>query len=193
MYLTFLGGSASQSGGLIAVDAMGNMAITGTTTSPDFPVTDGSSLTSGTNDVTVSEIDPTGSTLFFRRFLAAAERNRNAPREALRSMRSDNIYVATDTSSTDLAGDRGRVPAHVRRARVATVSWPIFQPSATPSLIYCSYLGTNASAQIGVGGVAIDASSERIYRGIQLECGERISGEECVSDRVWRRSRATRF
>src|SRR5581483_7498563 len=51
-YLTFIGGSASQSGGLIAVDAAGNVAITGVTVSADFPVTDGSARTSGANDVT---------------------------------------------------------------------------------------------------------------------------------------------
>ena len=40
VYLTFLGGSGSQSGGLIAVDGSGDAAIMGTTTSTDFPVTD---------------------------------------------------------------------------------------------------------------------------------------------------------
>jgi len=65
VYVTFFGRSISQSAGLIAVNASGNVAVTGTTTSSDFPVTDGSTLTSGSNDATVSEIDPRGSTLLF--------------------------------------------------------------------------------------------------------------------------------
>lgn len=65
VYLTFIGGSGSQGAGLIAVDAAGDVAITGTTTSHDFPVTDGSARTSGGNDVTVSEIDQSGSVLLF--------------------------------------------------------------------------------------------------------------------------------
>ena len=34
----------------------------------------------------------------------------------------------------------------------------VFQPGAAPDLAYCSYLGANANEQIGVGGIAIDAS-----------------------------------
>ncbi len=37
LYLTFLGGTGTQAGGLIAVDSSGNVAITGTTTAVDFP------------------------------------------------------------------------------------------------------------------------------------------------------------
>ena len=40
VYLTFLGGSGTQRGGLIAVDGSGDVAVMGTTTSTDFPVTD---------------------------------------------------------------------------------------------------------------------------------------------------------
>jgi len=70
VYLTFLGGSGTQTGGLIAVTTGGSVAITGATTFPNFPVTDSSqptsALTGGAGkDVAVSEIDPTGSTLVF--------------------------------------------------------------------------------------------------------------------------------
>ena len=63
VYVTFLGGNTNQAGGLIAVDSSGDVAVTGTTTSSDFPVTDGSTQTSGSNSTIVSEIDPTGSKL----------------------------------------------------------------------------------------------------------------------------------
>jgi hypothetical protein len=63
IYLAFLGGSGNESGGMIAVDKSGRVAITGTTTSADFPVTDGSARTSGANDIVVTELAPTGASL----------------------------------------------------------------------------------------------------------------------------------
>jgi hypothetical protein len=157
VYLTFIGSSVSQAGALIAVDSGGDVAITGTTTSPDFPVTDGSARTSGSNDVTVSEIDPTGGTLLFSTLFggSGAESQYAAGGVALDAL--GNIYISSDTSSTDLpvtAGVFQTTPAGGSDGFLA-----VFQPGATPSLTYCSYLGANASAEIGVGGVAIDAAS----------------------------------
>jgi hypothetical protein len=157
VYLTFIGGSVSQSGGLIAVDAFGDVAITGTTTSPDFPVTDGSALTSGSNDSTVSEIDPTGSSLLYSTIFggSGAESQYNAGGIALDA--SGRIYIASDTSSQDLPVTMGVFqPAFAAASTDGFLA--VFQPGASPGLTYCSYLGTNASAEVGVGGVAIDAS-----------------------------------
>jgi hypothetical protein len=157
VYLTFIGGSVSQSGGLIAVDAFGDVAITGTTTSPDFPVTDGSALTSGSNDSTVSEIDPTGSSLLYSTIFggSGAQSQYNAGGIALDA--SGRIYIASDTSSQDLPVTMGVFqPAFAAASTDGFLA--VFQPGASPGLTYCSYLGTNASAEVGVGGVAIDAS-----------------------------------
>jgi hypothetical protein len=60
VYLTFIGGSGDEEGARLAVDANGNAAIVGTTTSTDFPVTDGSLRTAGANDATVTEVSATG-------------------------------------------------------------------------------------------------------------------------------------
>ncbi len=46
-YLTFIGGSGTESGGEIAVDGAGNVGLLGVTTSPDYPVSDGSVRTTG--------------------------------------------------------------------------------------------------------------------------------------------------
>jgi hypothetical protein len=164
VYLTFIGGSISQSGGLIAVDASGNAAVTGTTTSPDFPVTDGSTLTSGSNDATVSEIDPTGSTLLFSTLFggSGAESQYNPGGIAVDAQ--GQIYIASDTSSQDLPVTTGAFqPAFAGGSSDGFLA--IFQPSASPSLTYCSYLGTNASAEVGVGGIAVDASGNAYIAG----------------------------
>lgn len=102
IYLTFIGGSLSQTGGKIAIDAKGDVAITGTTTSTDFPVTDASKRTAGTNDVTITELDPTGAKLIFSTLFggSGAESTQNSGGIALDS--SGNVFIATDTTSADL-------------------------------------------------------------------------------------------
>jgi hypothetical protein len=70
VYLTFIGGSGTEAGGEIAVDSNGNVALARTTTSPDYPVKDSSTLTAGlggvaVNDATITEVDP-------RRFVRVA-------------------------------------------------------------------------------------------------------------------------
>jgi hypothetical protein len=164
VYLTFIGGSSSQAGGLIGVDGSGDIAITGTTTSPDFPVTDGSTLTSGSNDATVSEIDPTGSTLIFSTIFGGSGTESQYGPGGIAIDAQGRIYIASDTNSQDLL-----VTAGVFQAAFAGTSSDgfvaIFQPGASPDLAYCSYLGTNASAQVGVGGVAMDASGNAYIAG----------------------------
>ena len=158
VYLTFIGGSVSQAAGLIAVDASGDVAITGTTTSPDFPVTDGSVPTTGANDVAVSEVDPTGSVLLFSTLFGGSGSESQYSLGGIAFDALDNIYIASDTNSTDLP-----VTSGVFQTTLAAGSsdgfLAVFQPGSSPSLTYCTYLGTNASAEIGVGGVAIDAAS----------------------------------
>jgi hypothetical protein len=157
VYLTFIGGSVSQTGGLIAVDSSGDVAITGTTTSPDFPVTDGSTLTGGTNDTTVSELDPTGSTLLFSTLFGGSGAESQFNPGGIAFDAQQRIYLASDTSSQDLPVTTGAFqPAFAGSSADGFLA--VFQPGASPDVVYCSYLGANASAQIGVGGLAIDAS-----------------------------------
>jgi hypothetical protein len=57
------GRKRGSSGGLIAADPAGDVVVTGTTTSTDYPVTDSSVRTSGANNTVPTEVDPTGSNL----------------------------------------------------------------------------------------------------------------------------------
>ena len=158
VYLTFIGGSVTQTGGLIAVDSAGDVAITGATNSPDFPVTDGSTLTTGANDVTVSEIDPTGSTLTFSTLFGGSGAESQYAAGGIALDASGNIYIASDTSSTDLQVTAG-VFQTTFQGQGSDGFLAEFTPGASPSLIYCSYLGTNTNGQVGIGGVAIDAAN----------------------------------
>src|SRR5208282_230366 len=158
VYLTFLGGSANQTGGLIAVDSKGDVAITGTTTSSDFPVfpaADTSGRTSGSNDTTVSEIDPTGAKLLYSTIFGGngAESSQGAGGIALG--KSGNIFVASDTNSTNLPVTTGSYgQTYVSSTTDGFLA--VFEPSTTLQVTYCTYLGLDG--QIGVGGLAVDAT-----------------------------------
>jgi hypothetical protein len=174
IYLTFLGGSGAQNGGLIAVNTGGSVAITGTTTSPDFPVTDSSQPTNALsrgigNDVAVSEIDPTGGTLVFSTlFGGSGTQSKNGPGGiALDS--SGDVYIASDTNLTSLDAKSTDLPV---TPGAYQTTWDgqesdgflaIFQPPAqsggAATLKYCSYLGTNATGEVSIGGVAVDSNT----------------------------------
>ena len=164
VYLTFLGGSGNEAGGLLAVDSNGDVAITGTTTSPDFPVTDSSVLTSGVNDMAVSEINPAGNGLLLSTLLGGNGQQAQFSQGGLALDPSGNIFVAADTSSTNLPVTPGALQSTITGNQVDGFL-AVFQPTATPSLTYCTYLGAEANEQMGVGGVAVDASGSAYIAG----------------------------
>ena len=180
VYLTFLGGSQTQTGGLIAATAGGSVAITGTTTSADFPVTDSSlptnALSTGIgNDVAVSEIDPTGAVLVFSTLFGGSGIESENGNGGIALGPSGNVYVASDTNPTTLDTTSPDLP--VTTGAYAT-TWDgqesdgflaIFTPPAqsggAATLKYCSYLGTNALARVSVGGVAVDSTGSAYIAG----------------------------
>jgi hypothetical protein len=165
VYLTFLGGSANHAGGLIAVGSKGDVAITGTTTSSDFPVfpaADTSARTSGSNDTTVSEIDPTGAKLLYSTIFGGngAESSQGAGGIALDV--AGNIFVASDTNSSNLPVTTGSY-GQTYMSPTTDGFLAVFEPSTTLELTYCTYLGLDG--QIGVGGVAVDAAGNAYIAG----------------------------
>lgn len=175
VYLTFLGGSQEQSGGLIAVANGGSVAITGATTSPDFPVTDTTrAATAPANDVAVSEVDPTGSTLVFSTlFGGTGVESRNGSGGIALDAAGD-VYVSSDTNITPL--DLGSTDLPITPTAAPTtayqVTWdgedsdaflaiytPPAQAGGAAMLKYCSYLGTAATGTVSIGGVAVDSNT----------------------------------
>ncbi len=65
-YSTYLGGTGDDVISDVAVDAQGNVYVTGATTSPDFPVTDGAyqPIMPGGTDAFVTKLSPTGSVVY---------------------------------------------------------------------------------------------------------------------------------
>ena len=164
VYLTFLGGSGNESGGLLAVDSTGDVAITGTTTSPDFPVTDSSVPAAGANSVAVSEINPAGNSLLFSTLFGGNGQQSQFTNGGLALGPTGNIFVAADTTSTNLPVTAGAFQPTLTGNQVDGFL-AVFQPGASPGLIYCTYLGVGANEEMGVGGLAVDAAGNAFVAG----------------------------
>jgi len=180
VYLTFLGGTGTQTGGLIALNSSGDLAITGTTTAADFPVTGTSppttALTSGKgNDVILSELDPTGSQLVFSTLFGGTGTESVNSAGSIAIGATGNVYIASDTKLTSLDASSPDLPV---TAGAMQTTWDaqksdgflaIFTPSATagaaPTLTYCSYLGTNSTGAVGIGGIAVVPSGDAYIAG----------------------------
>ena len=99
LYSTFLGGSESETGRGIAVDAQGNAYVTGYTDSSDFPVINAYQAVYGGGDADafVSKLGPDGFTLIYSTFLGGSESDW-AYGIAVDSL--GNAYVTGETYST---------------------------------------------------------------------------------------------
>lgn len=186
VYLTFLGGSGTQSGGLIAVDGAGDVAITGTTTSTDFPVTGASQPTSGLtsgdgNDVIVSEINPTGNQLNFSVYFGGSGEESASGPGGIALDHVGDVYIASETqpSSVDLSSPDLPVTVGAYQPDwdgqnsdgFLAVFAPPSQTGGAPSVTYCSYLGTNSSGRVEVGGVAVDSNGDAYIAGSTSNAG----------------------
>jgi hypothetical protein len=180
IYLTFFGGSGTQAGGLIALDASGDVAITGTTTATDFPVTDTSAPTSALasgdgNDVAVSEIGPSGSTLVFSTLFGGSGTESQSGPGGIALDGKGDVYISSDVHTTLLDSTSSDLPVTAGAYQITWDGEPgdaflaIFQPPATaggPAILkYCTYLGINSIVEPGVGGIAVDDSGSAYVAG----------------------------
>lgn len=168
VYLTFIGGSGDEEGGFLAVDSKGNAAIAGTTTSSDFPVTDGSTRTAGTNDATVTEISPTGAELVFSTLFGGSGAEATQGPGGIAMDSSGNVFVAMDTNSTDLKTTAGAFQT-AYGGGTSDGFLALFHPGTTPTLEYCTYLGLDAQAS--VAGIAVDAAGNAFLAGFTTNPG----------------------
>lgn len=104
LYSTLLGGSANDQGNAIALDPAGNAYVTGSTSSPNFPVLNPSQATLGEGacsstcfNAFVSVINPQGSGLVYSTYLGG-----NGPDygQGIVADSSGNAYVAGTTASS---------------------------------------------------------------------------------------------
>jgi hypothetical protein len=193
VYLTCIGGSGTESGGAIAVDGSGNVAIAGTSTSVDYPTTDSSTLTLGingvaVNDAGVTEIDATGAKLVYSTLFGGNGNEATVSPGGIAMDSAGDIYLAMDTQSTNLtiAPVLPETPySSVYGGGISDGFLAIFVPvvsGTTTHLKYCTYLGIFAG--VTVTGVAVDS---RLPRRLHLEPHRHTAHHQWIPDHLQRR------
>jgi hypothetical protein len=167
VYSTYLGGSGSEGGAGIAVDAAGNAYVTGGATSTNFPTTTGAfqttfaSTASYNADAFVTKLDTTGSALVYSTYLGGSDYDGGT---GIAVDAAGNAYVTGGTISTNFPTTAGAF----QRALASTFSFvaDAFVTKLNPTgsaLVYSTYLG-GGSSEIG-SGIAVDAGGNAYVTG----------------------------
>jgi len=161
LYTAVLGGSGQETVGALAVDAGGSVAVTGGTTSPDFPVAGRSPLQTklaGYQNAFVTRLDPAGYVMFSTYLGGTGSDSGNA----IQFDSAGHIHVAGATSSLDF-------PTTSQWFDVSPVV-PLWSNSpggfaarltADGALGYSTYVMSNG----GVVGLALNRSGEAYITG----------------------------
>lgn len=158
VYSTFIGGLSGDDGNGVAVDADGNVYVTGTTFSPDFPVVGPAqrALNGGT-DAFVLKLNAEGNRILFSTYLGGS-RDDNGLNIAIDLTR--NVYVTGNTLSVDFptvnpiqrffqGGERLPFGGDAFVAKLSATG---------SSLLYSTYLG-GSSEDTGLD-IAVNAAGE---------------------------------
>jgi hypothetical protein len=163
IYSTLLGGSGVDSGNGIAVDTARSAYLTGTTTSLNFPTTQGAfQRTIGGGDVFqgdafVTKLDPTGSALVYSTYLGGAGPDQSA---GIAVDTAGNAYVAGSTFSMDFPTSAGAFQTSRSDQWDAYVT---ILDSTGSSLRYSTYLG-GSFLDFGYG-IAVDPNRNAYVTG----------------------------
>jgi Beta-propeller repeat len=138
IYSTLLGGSSSDSGRGIAVDAAGNAFVIGTTFSTDFPTVNPlQDANTGffTSDAFISKLNPSGSAMIYSTYLGGLDSEQG---NSIAIDSSGNAYVTGNTLSNDFPVKGAFQPT---RAPFSTDGFVSKISANGASLAYSSYLG----------------------------------------------------
>ncbi|MGC1107912.1 MAG: choice-of-anchor D domain-containing protein [Candidatus Acidiferrales bacterium] len=164
IYLTFIGGSGSDQGGMVALDHSAtppNLAILGWTTSTNFPVTNPASVFSGTSDLTITDLNGVGSAPIYSKYFGGSSAAATQNVAGIATDAIGDVFVTSDTTSSNLPV----TATAVQSTFVGPDDGLLAEfASGTGALVYCTYLGIN-SQTVGSTGVAVDASGNAYVAG----------------------------
>lgn len=161
-YSTYLGGSGSDTGTAIAVDSGGNVYVTGSTTSVNFPLasafqsTIGS--TSGFMDVYVSKLSASGSILLYSTYLGGTADDAGA---GIAVDSNGNAYVTGYTTSTNYPTQFPIQTSQIQNG--APDAFVTKLTSSGSALVYSTYVG-GTSSENG-NGIAVDSGGNAYITG----------------------------
>ena len=163
-YATYLGGSSTDRGRGISVDAAGNAYVTGDTLSTEFPTTPGSLQPSNSAAAFVAKFDPSGNLVYatyLGGFTCADDRCLGDAGTAIAVDLAGNAYVTGTTASLDFPTTTGAF-----QTQYAGGDYDIFAARLTTDgagLVYSTYIGSPNRDQ--ANGIAIDAAGTAYITG----------------------------
>ena len=135
VYSTYLGGGIDDRGEGIAVDADGNVYVTGTTNSLDFPTNAPfQSELGGFRDAFISKLNPAGKTLVYSTYLGGDDRDEGF---GIAVDSSGNAYVTGDTRSINFPTVNALQPGLGGETDPFVTKFN----AAGSALVYSTYLG----------------------------------------------------
>jgi hypothetical protein len=157
-YATYLGGSDADEGLAIAVDGAGNVYVTGTTWSADFPQKDpaipgpppGACFSAPCNDAFVARLNPAGTALVYATYLGGNHSSRGL---GIVVDDASNAYVVGGTSGSTFPTTAGVVQPASAGGWDATVT----KLDPAGQLAYSTYLGS-PSGEFFTQGITVDAA-----------------------------------
>ncbi len=158
LYLVYLGGSGTDSGTGIAVDALGNAYVTGVTSSANFPTTSGAFATqlAGPQEAFIAKLNDSGQVQYSTYLAGVRTSDPRLPWTA-----TGAVYVAGQTTSVSFPITAGTIqPSYQGGLSDCFVSK---MNAAGSALLYSTYLG--GSALDLCTGIAIDASDDAYVTG----------------------------
>jgi len=157
IYSTFLGGTSADHPSGLAVDAWGCAYIAGSTSSVDFPVTQGAfqkTFGGGASDIFISKLDANGRSLVYSSYLGGSDQD-FAPGIAV-----DALGYAYLTGST-LSPDFPKTPGALQSPWTTFGAFVSKMNIAGSALVYSAYLGHAQGF-----GIAIDAAGNAYVTGV---------------------------
>ncbi|MGH7771002.1 MAG: SBBP repeat-containing protein, partial [Candidatus Binatia bacterium] len=157
-YSTYLGGIASDIANSIALDAAGNIYVTGQTESPDFPTANAIQPTIGeSGDAFVLKLDSTGTTLLYSTYLGGSQADRG---NSIAVDSEGNAYITGRVGSDDFPITPG---APIPSFRGGMFDAFVAKLDAGGALVYSTYLG-GFDNDAGFG-IAVDSAGSAYVTG----------------------------
>ncbi len=176
LFATYLGGNGTDFTAGVAVDAGFDILVAGTTSSSNFPTTNGATntafqttpITSGKH-VFVSKLDPTGKILLYSTYLSGSGVDIASGLAVDQS--GSNAYVTGTTTSTEVGTGFPSTLGSYQTTPRATNQFFFTKvdpnTSGSGSVLYSTYFGGSSPATGSVlgGGIAVDSNSDAYITG----------------------------
>jgi YD repeat-containing protein len=160
VYSSYLGGSGNDQAAAIAADGSGDIYVTGTTTSSNFPTTTGSYQTTSPGQAAfVTKLNASGTSYVYSTYLSGSHNTDDNNPLGIAVDLSGSVYVAGSTTATDFPTTSGAYQSTAGPSGAAFVSK---LSAGGDALLYSTYLGNNSA---GANAIAVDSAGSAYVTG----------------------------